>query len=142
MPLAATFEEQKARAIQIGVDAQRERAQDVAEIRQAVEIGEGLQSWPVALGGPDSQQFRAGAIQFGARWYLAPDPVVRAKLEAGSAALYRLQGAIQSQCNLEGIDIAFTNHGPRIRVPAPDVEGVDVRPDSDETSRAPQAMRS
>ncbi len=142
MPVAATFEAQKARAVQIGIDAQRERVQDVIEIRKAVEIGEGLQSWLVALGGPDSQQFRAGAIQFGARWYLAPDPAVRAKLEAGCAALYRLQGAIQSQCNAEGIDIAFTNHGPRIRVPAPDIEGVADLPDPTETSRAPQAMRA
>ena len=117
----ATFESQKDMAVAIGIEVQQQLAQEVIEIRTAVQTGDNLQSWPIALGEPDAQQYRSGVQRFGARWYLTSDPSILATLQAGCAALSRLQGAIQSQCNAAGIDIAFTNAGRRIRIPAPDL---------------------
>lgn len=136
MPKVTAFETQKARVIAIGIEVQRQLAQDVIEIQAAVEAGQKLQSWPVALGDPDAQLHRFGVQRFGTRWYLTNDSIVLAALRSGYAAQRRLQAEIQFRCNKAGIDIAFTNHGPKIRIPSPDVATESVLVHNMERPRA------
>lgn len=115
------FETQKARAVAIAVGVQKDLGSQSSEVREAAKLGAVLQSWPVAAGEPDVQQFRSGVVRFAARWYLTGDAQQIAVLRKGNEALNAIQAAIQSKCNAEGIDVAFTSTGPRIRVPAPEL---------------------
>lgn len=126
MTETTSFEQIRARVIAIGNAVQLQLKEEVAEIQKAVAAGEGLQSWPLALGEPDAQQFKSGVERFGTRWYLTDDKATRLTLQVGRSALTRLQREIQRKCNAEGFDVAFTNSGPRIRIPQPDFQQQDI----------------
>lgn len=126
MTETTSFEQIKARVIAIGNAVQMQLLDEVALIQKAVSVGESLQSWPVALGEPDAQQFKSGVERFGTRWFLTDDNATRLTLQAGRSALTKLQREIQRKCNAEGFDVAFTSSGPRIRIPQPETQQCDA----------------
>lgn len=130
MEEAKHFEQIKARVIEIGRAVQLKMQDEVAAIQKAISAGNALQSWPIALGEPDAQQFKSGVVRFDNRWYLTSDAETRNTMQTGRSALSKLQSEIQRQCNAVGIDVAFTNSGPRIRIPQTATTNLDFNPET------------
>jgi len=102
-----------------GARIQRDSPDDMVKIRQAVAARNGLQSWPIALGSPDSAQYQFGVARFNNRWYLSADKAVQDTLRIGEDASARIKNAITKACKEQGIEINFSSSDSVVRIPDP-----------------------
>lgn len=105
----------RAGQIQVGMP------QDMQSIAAANAASIGLQSYPAAMGPPDTVHGRqCPAVRFGPRYYFSRYPAQRATLISGHRAVESVQNALLEAFRKAGLDVEITSqacHGKRpIRV--------------------------
>lgn len=94
----------------LGKRTQRAMPEAMQAIHRANAAGRGLQSYPVALGSPDSWILRQGrAARFNRRWYFVHDASQRLALEQGEAAVHAVRRAIERECERHRVEVRFAN---------------------------------